>query len=211
MAQLQQYEEEDGRPALKRARSSMSKPSASKAPVQESIAFDIQNAGDPLDYPRRRATIACEVCRSRKSRCDGARPKCKLCTELSADCVYREPGIKLDAGDKLILERLAHIEGLLQSNLLQSPTSGSGPFGPISPATSNTASDADIQSKRMSASVSSVPMAYIHYAEGSHDSGAAPSPVADNTGSRLKAMRSTGLIATRNGSSTTSTTATVPA
>lgn len=71
-----------------------------------------------LDYPRRRATIACEICRSRKSRCDGTKPKCKLCTELGADCIYREPGIKLDAGDKLILEHLTRIEGLLQSNLV---------------------------------------------------------------------------------------------
>jgi hypothetical protein len=89
-----------------------------------------------IDYPRRRATIAvsryilmwrsaaadimaqCEICRSRKSRCDGNKPKCKLCTELGAECIYREPGIKLDAGDKLILERLARIEGLLQSSLV---------------------------------------------------------------------------------------------
>ncbi|KAM4056961.1 fungal zn(2)-Cys(6) binuclear cluster domain-containing protein [Hirsutella rhossiliensis] len=66
-----------------------------------------------VDYPRRRATIACEVCRSRKSRCDGTKPKCKLCAELGADCVYREPGVKLDAGDKLILEQLSRIENLL--------------------------------------------------------------------------------------------------
>jgi hypothetical protein len=59
----------------------------------------------------------CEICRSRKSRCDGTKPKCKLCTELGAECIYREPGIKLDAGDKLILERLTRIEGLLQSSL----------------------------------------------------------------------------------------------
>ncbi|KAF2759975.1 hypothetical protein EJ05DRAFT_317638 [Pseudovirgaria hyperparasitica] len=73
---------------------------------------------DAIDYPRRRATIACEICRSRKSRCDGSRPKCRLCTELNAECVYREPGIKLDAGDKLILEHLNRIEGLLHSSFL---------------------------------------------------------------------------------------------
>jgi len=46
------------------------------------------------------------------------KPKCKLCTELGAECIYREPGIKLDAGDKLILEHLTRIEGLLKSNLV---------------------------------------------------------------------------------------------
>jgi hypothetical protein len=110
---------------------------------------------DTIDYPRRRATIAvilpqkcmlsvarlmlfdqCEICRSRKSRCDGTRPKCRLCTELNAECIYREPGIKLDAGDKLILEHLNRIEGLLQTNLANGYT-----LGTHSPAASNSTSD----------------------------------------------------------------------
>lgn len=77
-----------------------------------------RNTDAGIDYPRRRATIACEVCRSRKSRCDGTKPKCKLCSELGAECIYREPGIKLDAGDKLILERLNRIESLLQMSMV---------------------------------------------------------------------------------------------
>ncbi|OAG03597.1 uncharacterized protein CC84DRAFT_860350 [Paraphaeosphaeria sporulosa] len=91
---------------------------------------------DTIDYPRRRATIACEICRSRKSRCDGTRPKCRLCSELNAECIYREPGIKLDAGDKLILEHLNRIEGLLQTNLANGYT-----LGTHSPAASNSTSD----------------------------------------------------------------------
>ena len=55
----------------------------------------------------------CELCRSRKSRCDGSKPKCKLCVDQNRECVYREPGVKLDAGDKLILERLDRIEGII--------------------------------------------------------------------------------------------------
>ncbi|KAF2156473.1 hypothetical protein K461DRAFT_275586 [Myriangium duriaei CBS 260.36] len=70
---------------------------------------------DHADYPRRRAIIACEVCRGRKTRCDGGKPKCRLCTDLGAECIYREPGQKLDAGDKLILEQLHRIEGMLHS------------------------------------------------------------------------------------------------
>ncbi|KAK0629809.1 hypothetical protein B0T17DRAFT_506329 [Bombardia bombarda] len=83
-----------------------------------------RNTDAGVDYPRRRATIACEVCRSRKSRCDGTKPKCKLCTELGAECIYREPGIKLDAGDKLILERLNRIESLLQMNMVGGHSNG---------------------------------------------------------------------------------------
>ncbi|KAK4103589.1 hypothetical protein N658DRAFT_280147 [Parathielavia hyrcaniae] len=85
-----------------------------------------RNTDATVDYPRRRATIACEVCRSRKSRCDGTKPKCKLCTELGAECIYREPGIKLDAGDKLILERLNRIENLLQMGVVGGHGNGIG-------------------------------------------------------------------------------------
>ncbi|RMY43296.1 hypothetical protein D0865_11353 [Hortaea werneckii] len=146
-------------PPSKRVRSSAEKRNSHQASDAENFAaatteqHDRQGSesdilkrfGEPLDYPRRRATIACEICRSRKSRCDGARPKCRLCTELGAECNYREPGIKLDAGDKLILEQLARIEGMLHTSLSSGPSLG----GPISPATSNTASE-DYQAKRLS-------------------------------------------------------------
>ncbi|RMY49057.1 hypothetical protein D0864_14782 [Hortaea werneckii] len=146
-------------PPSKRVRSSVEKRSSQQASDAEHFATAtteqrdrqgsesdiLKRFGEPLDYPRRRATIACEICRSRKSRCDGARPKCRLCTELGAECNYREPGIKLDAGDKLILEQLARIEGMLHTSLSSGPSLG----GPISPATSNTASE-DYQAKRLS-------------------------------------------------------------
>jgi hypothetical protein len=96
-----------------------------RAPSDEgSNPLKRRNTETAVDYPRRRATIACEVCRSRKSRCDGTKPKCKLCTELGAECIYREPGIKLDAGDKLILERLNRIESLLQMNMVGTQANG---------------------------------------------------------------------------------------
>ncbi|PGH14823.1 hypothetical protein AJ79_02839 [Helicocarpus griseus UAMH5409] len=87
-------------------------------PIETPINPKKRSSSDAVEYPRRRATIACEVCRSRKSRCDGTRPKCRLCSELNAECIYREPGIKLDAGDKLILEHLTRIEGMLHSSLV---------------------------------------------------------------------------------------------
>ncbi|KAF2835678.1 C6 zinc finger domain-containing protein [Patellaria atrata CBS 101060] len=110
---------------------------------------------DTIDYPRRRATIACEICRSRKSRCDGSRPKCRLCTELNAECVYREPGIKLDAGDKLILAHLNRIEGLLQSNLM-AQTTGMG-IASHSPAASNSTTE-DILGRSSNLSLGMLPL-----------------------------------------------------
>lgn len=37
------------------------------------------------------AAQACEMCRSRKSKCDEKRPKCSLCKRLNVECRYREP------------------------------------------------------------------------------------------------------------------------
>ncbi|CAI7564144.1 unnamed protein product [Penicillium glandicola] len=40
---------------------------------------------------RRRVAIACDACRTRKSRCDGKRPSCSLCQDLVFECVYTPP------------------------------------------------------------------------------------------------------------------------
>jgi hypothetical protein len=82
--------------------------------------------------------------------------KCKLCVELNARCVYREPGIKLDAGDKLILERLSHIEDMLQSAM----TSAHINVNPMKQAahtvtspTASTSTADDTSTRRISCSV----------------------------------------------------------
>ncbi|CAN9413510.1 unnamed protein product [Alternaria sp. RS040] len=65
-----------------------------------------------------------------------SRPSTKKRPKLNAECIYREPGIKLDAGDKLILEHLNRIEGLLQSGLTSNFSLSSH-----SPAASNSTSE----------------------------------------------------------------------
>ncbi|KAJ5653397.1 hypothetical protein N7490_000400 [Penicillium lividum] len=40
---------------------------------------------------RRRVAVACDACRTRKSRCDGIRPRCSLCTDLGFECIYTPP------------------------------------------------------------------------------------------------------------------------
>jgi len=42
--------------------------------------------------------------------------KCKLCLDMDCECIYREPGMKLDAGDRMILEQLSRIENMLHSS-----------------------------------------------------------------------------------------------
>lgn len=34
--------------------------------------------------------LACMICRKRKLRCDGNRPRCSTCTRLGHDCAYDE-------------------------------------------------------------------------------------------------------------------------
>lgn len=42
-----------------------------------------------INYPKKRVNVACDICRSRKTRCDAAKPKCAFCKEVGAECSYR--------------------------------------------------------------------------------------------------------------------------
>ncbi|KAJ5557488.1 C6 transcription factor [Penicillium frequentans] len=45
------------------------------------------NASEPT-AKRRRISLACHACRTRKSKCDGSRPRCAACTHLELECIY---------------------------------------------------------------------------------------------------------------------------
>ncbi|KAL4896204.1 fungal-specific transcription factor domain-containing protein [Aspergillus ambiguus] len=70
----------------------------------------------PRDAPvvkRRRVALACDSCRARKSRCDGARPKCSLCGDLGFECVYTPPSTSTN----IIVQKdyLQDLEGRVKS------------------------------------------------------------------------------------------------
>ncbi|KAK2689412.1 hypothetical protein QWA68_011946 [Fusarium oxysporum] len=44
-----------------------------------------------LGRQRKAITLACEPCRQRKSRCDGAKPRCSHCIRRRTECHYRTP------------------------------------------------------------------------------------------------------------------------
>ncbi|KAF2188898.1 hypothetical protein K469DRAFT_748133 [Zopfia rhizophila CBS 207.26] len=48
----------------------------------------VRYISNPYDYPRKRASVACEVCRVRKARCDSGKPGCGSCTKLGVVCSY---------------------------------------------------------------------------------------------------------------------------
>lgn len=66
---------------------------------------------------RRRAWLACTTCRSRKTRCDAAKPRCSLCASLDVECVFKDSQqLRVDPGIKLLLERIQTLEDRLLSS-----------------------------------------------------------------------------------------------
>ena len=51
-------------------------------------AVETANAEEP-EVPKTKR-VACVICRKRKLRCDGARPKCGTCARLGHNCTYDE-------------------------------------------------------------------------------------------------------------------------
>jgi hypothetical protein len=79
---------------------------------------DFQSTG----HKRRRILHACQACRQRKSRCDGVRPACRLCTHHGLTCQYdtaARPRAQADPPESRIsagLEtRLQNMEGILRA------------------------------------------------------------------------------------------------
>ncbi|KAI1150286.1 hypothetical protein F4825DRAFT_468247 [Nemania diffusa] len=67
--------------------------------------------------PRKRTKVdaACEACRKRKSRCDGARPACSYCRTTERECIYTMPTETSHGIDQAVLDRLDYLEAQLQT------------------------------------------------------------------------------------------------
>ncbi|KAJ4209675.1 hypothetical protein NW759_013322 [Fusarium solani] len=78
------------------------------------------------DYQRKRSIVACDVCRRRRTKCDGERPKCGFCQAHEAHCAYQAvpepPPSRLEVDIAGIRERLDHIIELLASDQRSSDT-----------------------------------------------------------------------------------------
>ncbi|KAE9373064.1 hypothetical protein N431DRAFT_336998 [Stipitochalara longipes BDJ] len=73
-----------------------------------------------MSYPRKRAVTACRLCRVRKRKCNNARPTCKFCETLGAECSYEDP---LDHSALVIIERLNEVIQRLDTHI---PWTGPG-------------------------------------------------------------------------------------
>ncbi|KKK12510.1 hypothetical protein ARAM_006924, partial [Aspergillus rambellii] len=78
---------------------------------------DAQSSAGSAKKPRTFiATVACETCRLKKTRCDESRPKCGLCKALGLECVYNERKTsKRDHSLTLIMSTLHRLETKLEN------------------------------------------------------------------------------------------------
>ncbi|KAI1631204.1 hypothetical protein F4809DRAFT_646656 [Biscogniauxia mediterranea] len=112
-------------------------------------------------FPQRRRVLqACMNCSKRKTRCDGAKPKCSLCMTQNVECVYRDaPQPRIEQNTRILLERIQLLEDRLMSSPIFTTTSnnpavGSGGAGAgigagggvaaVTPTPSHTSSQPDI-------------------------------------------------------------------
>lgn len=51
---------------------------------------DTMRMSSVKDYPRKRALQACQICRTRKTKCDNERPTCGSCNAMGVECSYND-------------------------------------------------------------------------------------------------------------------------
>lgn len=69
-------------------------------------------------YPRKRAVAACQLCRTRKTKCDNGRPSCGGCVNVGAECIYQSEKADLssfDAATLAIIDRVNHVGSLVEA------------------------------------------------------------------------------------------------
>ena len=66
---------------------------------------------------RIRSSHACEPCRRRRAKCNGARPRCARCEELTMTCLYADSKADRHQKEKHLSSKALTYEALLQSLL----------------------------------------------------------------------------------------------
>ncbi|KAL5356490.1 C6 zinc finger domain protein [Aspergillus floccosus] len=62
-------------------------------------------------YPRKRAVIACQVCRARRTKCDNRKPSCSFCLKVGAQCIQSAVDLSsFDPASIKILEQLSELK-----------------------------------------------------------------------------------------------------
>ncbi|KAH6611694.1 hypothetical protein C7974DRAFT_407198 [Boeremia exigua] len=89
-----------------------------RQPVANASATPAKRSQEPrIFYPRKRALVACHVCRRKKTKCDNVRPSCGSCRELKIDCRYGDlkfDNSTYDPASIEILDQLGAMRRLLE-------------------------------------------------------------------------------------------------
>ena len=101
--------------------------------------FDGSNINGTRAKPtnkRKRIAQACEICRQRKSRCDGSHPTCGLCSQLGIECYYRDATTATASAVGSDRQHLSRLETRLREmeSMLQTLVPGRVPGNPVSPS-----------------------------------------------------------------------------
>ncbi|KAJ2992960.1 hypothetical protein NUW58_g1989 [Xylaria curta] len=84
----------------------------------------IHERGERRMPNRRRALTACRLCRSRKTRCDNARPTCDYCAFQGLECIYEDKFVgtrphrtlpsQTSVSNDVLLDRIIHLTSLVE-------------------------------------------------------------------------------------------------
>jgi hypothetical protein len=79
---------------------------------------------------RKRALVACELCRSKKTKCDNSRPSCESCARLRVKCLYKASNLDqspFDVTNQAVLERLDYLVQLVETQNERNSLAAPGP------------------------------------------------------------------------------------
>jgi Fungal Zn(2)-Cys(6) binuclear cluster domain len=79
---------------------------------------------------RKRALVACELCRSKKTKCDNSRPSCESCARLRVKCLYKASNLDqspFDFTNQAVLERLDYLVQLVETQNERNSLAAPGP------------------------------------------------------------------------------------
>ncbi|KAF2824807.1 hypothetical protein CC86DRAFT_407957 [Ophiobolus disseminans] len=106
----------------KRSRDSIASSSHSDLPGRQA-SYDVDGVGSQEDaegsaLKKARsfmATLACDICRSRKTRCDEDRPKCGYCRTMNLECTYQAPrATKKDQSMSVAINAIRRLESKIE-------------------------------------------------------------------------------------------------
>ncbi|KAL5413493.1 hypothetical protein PMIN03_003704 [Paraphaeosphaeria minitans] len=109
--------------------------SPGRAQRADSSHGDDDGDGSATKKPRTfMATLACDICRARKTRCDEDRPKCGYCRVMNIECIYQAPRpTKKDQSMTVAINAIRRLEAKVEDLTTAINSSNAAPAPPPVP------------------------------------------------------------------------------